>query len=904
MKAPRKLPITKSTRIRSYAHKITARDIENSGSALWDANVQFIEAISYYQKILQSAFGKEYRTKENEFTAEEAKKLILDLSREAQISNINTKKGSDKEILQYWQEFINIASSLSKKTGFLDPIVSADSKAGTKSGQTGCPRTIDRYPKGHSYWKEKSAKSKKTADELYEEKATKTKENFEKGQEVYNVLNELKKLGVLPIAPVYPKKKNKLNQNERVAWTRAWGNFSSWASNSTRIAEKHKQLKDEVDRLRAIVEPYKDRLLKQESALGGENFHFTQRSIKQWKEIRNRFFSIIGENRQRGETDEQTASRLKNQFVESIKRKRDSNLYFWLTEPENHDIWLDKDYLQKFADLYSIIRKFEKSNPDAIVCFADVIFHPIGLALEDYTRPTLIEKNDGLYLKVDSPELLLFVYPTKQQRRLKIEEESSKKQICSWWEKGKKIKGEFKSVLIQHLGKEIFLSLVFEIENTPTDQESLDTLSYLRYSLDKSPPKKCSPRIGTRALGLDKGLNPLGAFTVYQYTDQLPHTSKYFVTENGGYAECIKEFRYGEVYKRWISSKFKKDIRKTHTLLSKMAFLKNWKSEIAEGEKNKKIAESFAEHDLSNPEYREKLYRELEQKTSEKVSRLKKYFQKHRSKNTWDKQESISWIDVTKRFISLLTRWMDRHQVEIKPHNHERCSNYWKYYNNLRDDSVKKFASRVVAYAIKNKCGIIVIENLDNFKPTTNQEKAKNRLLSIWGKQRLYEAIVSAAEPYGIVVERCDPKYTSQIHAHSLQPGKRKYGKLYTESDRPCDDQINGSHGIQRVFWTRYKHLQAVYCKPYNNQWISVADGARIRGAIKALVGKPHLCLIENADKTFSSSGMTSQQFTKIENQLVGKKGQKFYQWNGVWLTKSDYERRIEKIKTIEASKR
>ena len=82
-------------------------------------------------------------------------------------------------------------------------------------------------------------------------------------------------------------------------------------------------------------------------------------------------------------------------------------------------------------------------------------------------------------------------------------------------------------------------------------------------------------------------------------------------------------------------------------------------------------------------------------------------------------------------------------------------------------------SKQIVDLAVKNQAAVIQLEDLSNYRPKSEKDETKKKLLGVWGYYQLQQDIEYKAASYGIKVKYVNPAYTSKICSFCGEIGKR-----------------------------------------------------------------------------------------------------------------------------------
>jgi len=169
-----------------------------------------------------------------------------------------------------------------------------------------------------------------------------------------------------------------------------------------------------------------------------------------------------------------------------------------------------------------------------------------------------------------------------------------------------------------------------------------------------------------------------------------------------------------------------------------------------------------------------------------------------------------------KDVISMLKSWARYKRKtgdkEIQGQNPTELNQYWRYYNNLKDDLLKKIVHSLVRYADEHGVHLLLLEDITGNRDSTKHRK-ENSMFAIWSPTLIRTRLEEEFEACGMLVQAINPSFTSQTHYMTGEFGFRdprqkeclyfkREGRLYL-----IDSDGNSSMGLQVRFWTRHRDL-------------------------------------------------------------------------------------------------
>ena len=133
----------------------------------------------------------------------------------------------------------------------------------------------------------------------------------------------------------------------------------------------------------------------------------------------------------------------------------------------------------------------------------------------------------------------------------------------------------------------------------------------------------------------------------------------------------------------------------------------------------------------------------------------------------------------------------------------ESCIELQKHVNDMSEDRFKKGARRIVNFAFKNGCDLIIMERLGGLIPDAEKERGINRALINWNRGNIVKWVKQLANDAGIRVVEVYPHWTSQLCSRCGSMGARftaekgilkfeQVGKMFACPD--CGYIANGDH--------------------------------------------------------------------------------------------------------------
>ena len=492
--------------------------------------------------------------------------------------------------------------------------------------------------------------------------------------------------------------------------------------------------------------------------------------------------------------------------------------------------------------------------------------------------------------------------------------------------KGKRqILGEIKEIkLVMKINGEgrssYYIRLPYSFKDIEVPQSAKQSQSYFRSSIGENDSKIKEVPFGLRTLGIDLNINPVLSLTLMEL--QKEKLNNISIPVDGlGYMNMIDKVHIGESYSSSIYSQIKSLREELHAFKNVLRVAKNiyFEKPLTEWDINHRAKNESLCGFASLPDDARERFILL----SHKISELKNRFNKIRDEFSRRDygffenricSEFYQMLFLIKDMISVLKSWNrfkdNSGKWSVIPNE---CNYYYTYYNNLKDDFLKKIVFSVIDYAKKNHVSIILMEDL-----SIGQDAAKtqdeNKLTSVWSPHIIRSTIESYALCEGILVQEVDPKYTSQISpiGEFGYRDKNDKTKLYfVQNDKlhQVDADFNGSYNLHRKFCTRYKTMDVLWAKKISSKvvqelfsvdhiYLIESTGKRVASFLNRNSGDKFACLIWNG-KSFNIHPVSASNYKKLtENSKKKVKGSmhKFYRHSGSWISRDSHENEIRSI--------
>ena len=91
----------------------------------------------------------------------------------------------------------------------------------------------------------------------------------------------------------------------------------------------------------------------------------------------------------------------------------------------------------------------------------------------------------------------------------------------------------------------------------------------------------------------------------------------------------------------------------------------------------------------------------------------------------------------------------------------------------MKEDRYKKAANLIVDAALRHGASVILVENLENYRPNLERSARENRSRMRWNVQKIVEFLELCARPLGLRLWKVGPYWSSQFCSACGYPGKR-----------------------------------------------------------------------------------------------------------------------------------
>jgi IS605 OrfB family transposase len=115
----------------------------------------------------------------------------------------------------------------------------------------------------------------------------------------------------------------------------------------------------------------------------------------------------------------------------------------------------------------------------------------------------------------------------------------------------------------------------------------------------------------------------------------------------------------------------------------------------------------------------------------------------------------------------------------------------------MKEDRYKKAAHLILEAAVSHRASVIVVENLENYRPDLERPARENRRRMRWNVQRIVEFLEQSAHPLGIRLWRVGPHWSSRFCSACGHPGARfsvprktAWGRFYERRHGPIRKAI------------------------------------------------------------------------------------------------------------------
>lgn len=338
--------------------------------------------------------------------AQDFKKELLEIAREAQNNNISQTKGTDEEILKLLRKTYEqiIPSSIGGKTNaqsvardWLNSLVSRGSQAGLGESKSGRKPNWEKYPEGDP--------RRETGKQKYDERQKEKKEK--------EIRPKLQEMGLLPLFPMFRLKSgfdwkgrddngkikayedDNVTGFERDMFQQAIEHLSSWESWNKNAKERHKKFnkelksweeenEDKKDKFEILLNYEKERKEKseQDGALSSnEPFRINRRMIKGWDRIKEKWLSEI--KKKSGTSSQRLIEIVKEYQTKNPKDFGDYNLFEFLATDKARDLWSGEyDFILYHIKHNKLLKNLESSKPYTIMTLPEALKHPLWIRLD------------------------------------------------------------------------------------------------------------------------------------------------------------------------------------------------------------------------------------------------------------------------------------------------------------------------------------------------------------------------------------------------------------------------------------------------------------------------------------------------------------------------------------------
>lgn len=454
---------TKTINLKMVLDRSDKPEAKELRQALWTTHEQVNKAVAEIERILLLCRGRSYfipgKDKDNQVKAENVRKQAIEFARKVQLRNEKPNTGTDDEIIKSLEQLyealvptVLLDEKGSPKEGtaqqakpYCTPLMLKGSKGGKDAERKivdPLPKWVDHRKDGTENWEQESVawiNSKEGKDVLanFDKKSSWIKLNegwqdaFIKDQEkqrkkikeggIVSVLMGLEKYGLIPLFSPPIKLKALAKEKESVgAWNQlsfkkaiehllTWESWNhrcekDYAKLSARVSEKedlvHKIDTDVLRKIEKYQSMRQQELKKHSLATDKRAFKINPRMLRAAERIKEAWSKKdCTTQKAREDALAQLQTELKGKFG-------DPDLYLWLAQEDNVDVWKrDENPLFEVAQLNVLRRLLENRKQQSLYTQPDAVEHPKwaqfeapgGTNLKNYA---LIEDNGALLLKV------------------------------------------------------------------------------------------------------------------------------------------------------------------------------------------------------------------------------------------------------------------------------------------------------------------------------------------------------------------------------------------------------------------------------------------------------------------------------------------------------------------------
>jgi len=694
----------------------------------------------------------------------------------------------------------------------------------------------------------------------------------------------LRELGIFPFNFPHFTEKKYLD----LAWTIAIRWLKNWNENNKNTAKEKAKQKAIVDKLRTSLDQKEVDLFEE----------FAEECSQEQFGIREGFVKA--------------KKRLKS-FPKGIEKSSYKEGMRILVQNKHGSIW---DNFENLAYHHIALNEYNRLRDEASFSFPDPIYHPIRAEFGLTSLPKFnVGLNDrGNYeFTINLPDGPLMMLGKKSRYYLKPIIQGPLNNAFSFEfikgnKKRPKISAKLKSITVVFAKSSIYVGLPYRPISIPIPQAVTNSTYYFKKNLSSTSKFDKDVFMGLTAVSVDLGLNPVFSMSACRL-DEMKADEHYSCEVPGfGWANQIWSKRAGGVWNRSFRDKIRGFVPgnlsdrifccKKSIIVSKK--LRDEKPLTQYEEENFERWMQVVGVDPNEDHYKQLRIAIRDIKTEYETVRSEFALRDHPNNSNKTTEnictECFDMLFVIKNLISLLKSWNRWHRttgdIEERGKDPNECSTYWRHYNGLKTDLLKKLTNILIESAKSIGAHIIILEDL-TLSQRSSRSRRENSLVAIFGAQTIIKTISEEAEINGILVYLEDPRHSSQISIVTNEFGyrpKEDKAKLYFMDEETvcvtnCDD--SAALMLQQSFWSRHKDVVKVKGTKVSDTEYLVSsedkDGTkmRLRSYLKRNVGTANAILQKNCDG-YDLKKISPQKKKKIEE--FGK-DEYFYRHGEQWFT-------------------
>jgi len=246
-------------------------------------------------------------------------------------------------------------------------------------------------------------------------------------------------------------------------------------------------------------------------------------------------------------------------------------------------------------------------------------------------------------------------------------------------------------------------------------------------------------------------------------------------------------------------------------------------------------------------------------------------------------------IQAVKEMISTLnsfsTLGLNDEEKQAHADNGRPCADLWEYINGLRNYLSKGIASIIINHALRNSVNIIFIEDLD-MKASSFDSKEENKLKSLWSASQIMDYLEKFAAKHTIAVQEVNKFMTSQFSSENGTLGVRgasgnKSQFLYEDKGEVCDvdSDINAARNIAIRGITRHSNMPMFKVKVASDKEFilempKAAGMQKLSSMMKYLDSDNprYVKFVKANNGTLKASVLEKEEFNKLKKQAIAWK--------------------------------